>query len=82
MILVDIRVPALDDSYDFLLDENTPVDKVLMEIIEMIGKKQQSNEKLNADDFLLYNYKKGTQLKLADSLFESGIRDGDCLLLI
>ncbi len=82
MIMVDIRVPALDDSYDFLLDENTPVDKILMEVIEMISKKHHTNTKLDVDDFLLYDCKKAKQLERMSSLYEAGIKDGDCLLLV
>ena len=36
MILVDVRIPAVDATYDFMLDENTPVEQIKMEIIEMV----------------------------------------------
>ena len=30
MILVDVYVPAIDDHYDFQLDENETADKIIL----------------------------------------------------
>ena len=39
MILTDIYIPAVDASYDFMLDENVPTIQVMEELSEMISKK-------------------------------------------
>ena len=40
MILVDIYVPSIGNTYDFQLDEEVPVGNVIEEISEMIGQKE------------------------------------------
>ena len=52
MILVDVYVPSLDDTFDFMLDENTEIDKVILEISEMIKKKVNSKSEIIARDFI------------------------------
>ena len=38
MILVDVYVPAMDDNYDFMVDENVAVGQIVTEIGGMISK--------------------------------------------
>ena len=46
MILTDIYIPAVDASYDFMLDENVPAIQVMEEISEMISKKKSRSRSL------------------------------------
>ena len=39
MILVEVYVAALDERYDFELDENAEIRQVIGEICEMLSKK-------------------------------------------
>ena len=39
MILTDVYIPAVNENYDFMLDENVPALQVMEEISEMISKK-------------------------------------------
>ena len=36
MVIVDIFVPSLDKTYNFMLDESSKVELLMVEIIEMI----------------------------------------------
>lgn len=82
MILVDVYVPSLDDTYDFMLDENTEIDKVILEISEMIGKKVNSKTEKSASDFLLYWLDNKCILDRKRTLNNSGVIDGCKLMLI
>ena len=39
MILVDIYVPSMDETYDFQLDENAEIEKIILEVVGIISKK-------------------------------------------
>ena len=82
MIMVDIYMPAVDQSYDFLLDENAELNTVILEITEMIARKTKSDLTGSDEDFVLYYVDKKAPLPLAKTLYESGVRDGDRLILV
>lgn len=82
MILVDIYVPAVDDNYDFLLDEDANINALMTEITEMLAKKIGSSKFNGADEFVLYHADRETPLSEGKSLYESGVRDGDKLILV
>ena len=82
MILVDIYTPAVDQSYDFMLDENADLDAVILEVSEMIAKRTGSERPGNPGDFLLYSAVTKAPLSLGKTLYESGVRDGEKLILV
>lgn len=82
MILVDVYIPSVDDNFDFMLDEDTEIRKIIMEINEMISKKMKSHRIENVNDFLLYSMEQEQMLDKEQTLFESGIRDGSRLMLV
>lgn len=82
MILVDIYFPALDETYDFMLDENTEIEKVILELIEMISKKVHSGQVEHMEEFLLYHIESKKALEKHRTLYASGVRDGSRLMLV
>ncbi len=82
MILVDINVPAIDDQFDFLIDEDTEINQVIVEICSMLKKKNQSDTVGNMEEFALYDLKQRVQLNKSKTLSESNIVDGSDLLLV
>lgn len=82
MILVDVYIPSVDDNFDFMLDEDTEIRKIIMEINEMISKKMKSHRIDNVNDFLLYSMEQEQMLDKEQTLYESGIRDGSRLMLV
>ena len=82
MILVDIYIPAVDETYDFMLDENTEIEQIIFEISEMISKKMKSGHVENINEFLLYRISTKQMLERKKTLYTSGVRDGDRLMLV
>lgn len=82
MILTDIYIPAVDDSYDFLLDETVPVIQLMEEISEMISKKVREKKPEQITDFVLYSMDTDTLLEQGVSLHANGIHDGSRLILV
>ncbi|MBR0308417.1 MAG: EsaB/YukD family protein [Mogibacterium sp.] len=82
MILVDIYVPAVDQTFDFMLDENADLSAVLLEVTEMTAKKTGSERPSDPGAFALYDTDREQPLSEEKTLFESGIRDGDRLILV
>lgn len=82
MILVDVYVPSLDDTFDFMLDENTEIDKVILEISEMIKKKVNSKSEIIAREFMLCWLDNKCVLDRKRTLQNSGVIDGCKLMLI
>lgn len=82
MILVDIYIPSIDDSYDFSLDENVPIEQIIVEISEMISKKVKGKSPENRADFMMCSMDKNKILDRNQSLYEAGIRDGNRLMIV
>lgn len=82
MILTDIYIPAVDDNYDFMLDENVPVIQIMEEISEMIAKKVKEKKPGQISEFVLYSRDSDTILDLNLSLYANGIHDGSRLIFV
>jgi hypothetical protein len=82
MILVDVYIPSIDDTYDFMLDENISVDRIILEMTGIISKKMRNDVILDTENFFLYSMKEKKLLKKNLSLFNNGVRDGSQLMLV
>ena len=82
MILVDIYIPAVDETYDFMLDENVETEKIIDEITGMITKKMKSGSIGHASEFLLYSMVTEKMLDRRKSLQQNGVQDGTKLMLV
>ncbi|MDO4513556.1 MAG: EsaB/YukD family protein [Lachnospiraceae bacterium] len=82
MILVDITVPALDNTYDFRLDEDATVAEIMDEVVSMICQKEMSHLEGDEKDLLLCSQSGQVILDRAWTLRESGVRSGERLLLV
>lgn len=82
MILVDIKVPGVEQTYDFSLDENAPIALVMEEIVEMIGQKEHCTIAGNKEELLLCSYERQAVLPKKATLRECGIATGSRLLLV
>lgn len=82
MILVDVYVPSVDDKFDFALDENTLTEKVIDELSGIISKKMKNAGTNQRMEFDLYDAKRKVHINNNKTLFESGIKDGDRLILV
>ena len=82
MILVDVIVPSVEKNYDFNLDENAKIEMVLEEIAGMICQKEQCTIIGDKNQLLLCKFEGQVVLDKQMSLAQSGIINGDRLLLI
>lgn len=82
MVLVDVYIPSVDETYDFMLDETMETEKMILEIYEMVAKKMNSSTEEGSGGFLLYNMTDGKLMEKGRTLEESGIRDGFRLMLV
>ncbi|MCM1539161.1 MAG: glutamyl-tRNA amidotransferase [bacterium] len=82
MIVVDVAVPAIEQVYDFALDENTEISLVIEEIAGMISQKEHCVLCGNGEELLLCTYGAKAVLDRHITLKESGIVSGSRLLLV
>jgi hypothetical protein len=82
VILVDIYVPSVGNVYDFQLDENEKISTIIEEIGELISQKEHC--KLIGDISKLMLCSKDNKRILSGemSLYQSGIKTGNSLLLV
>ncbi|MBO5474621.1 MAG: EsaB/YukD family protein [Lachnospiraceae bacterium] len=82
MILVDIYVPSMGNSYDFQLDEEIPVHSLIEEISEMLGQKEHCQIEGDVRKLVLCS-RKDTKLLYEDyTLAECNVSNGDSLILV
>lgn len=82
MILADVWIPAIDDHYDFMLNENVTVEKIILEISEMVAKKMKSGKVGYVERFSLYSMDQKRMLKKDKTLYICRVTDGCRLLLV
>lgn len=82
MILVDVYIPAVDEVFDFELDEKSKIQYIMSEIIEMIAKQTKSTNPGKVEDFLLYDTSRAIVLRRNESLEAYGIETGSKLMLV
>lgn len=82
LILVEIYVPAVDEKYDFELDENVKIGKIIDELNEMLNKKMKSPVSESSEGFFLCTTERKDILSKDRTLYQSNVRDGHRLLLI
>lgn len=82
MILVDIYVPGVNQTYDFSLDENAQISLLLDEISGMICQKEQCVLDGSVRELLLVSREQGKILSPELSLSQYHIVQGDKLMLV
>lgn len=82
MILTDIYVPALNETYDFQLDETVPVCLLIDEIAQILQKKSGGTEETFSHPFVLCSFEQMCILDSSKTLQESGITNGGALLIV
>lgn len=82
MILVDIYIPSLDETFDFRIDETAKVTSVVQEISEMMCKKYKTELNEKSEKFFLCSAEQGTILDGESTLGENGIINGSRLYMV
>ena len=82
MILVDIYVPVLDETYDFHVNEHTEIGTIIEDAAEMICQKEQCPLKGDVEELTLWKSKSRQRLSRCDTLYEAGVTAGEQLFLV
>lgn len=82
MILIDIYVPVLDETYDFHVDEHTETGIIIEEAAEMICQKEQCMLRGDIQELTLWKQSTREKLNRGDTLYEAGVRAGEQLFLV
>lgn len=82
MIIVNIKVPALEKEHNFSVDENAPVSEVIEEVVELIAQKEGVQFSGNMNEVVLCSQEPGFQCARESSLNDYGIYGGAELILV
>lgn len=82
MILVEVYIPAADETFDFELDENVKIKQIVNELCGMLRKKISGSLSENSEEFILCSMDKKKILPEERTLTQCRIRDGSKLLLV
>lgn len=82
MILVDIYVASLGESFDFRVEETVKLTQVISEISEMLCVKYKTGLNRKLEDFMLCAVEDKKILDGNTTLWENNIRNGSKLLLV
>lgn len=82
MILIDIYVPALDQVYDFKVEESCTFAVIAEEICEMIQQKEQLQASRMEESMIFFDGRTKRMLPLDQTPWECHISDGCRLILV
>ena len=82
MIIVNIKVPALEREYNFSVDETVPVQDLIEEITELIVQKEGVQLSGSLDEMALCSLDFGFQCDRYSRLNDYGIGSGAELILV
>lgn len=82
MIIVNIKVPALEKEYNFSVDENARVEDLIEEIAELIVQKEGVQFSGNTDEMALCSQNPGFQCARGNCLNDYGVYGGAELILV
>ena len=82
MVLVDVYVPSVNQTYDFSLDELSRIETVMEEITAMICQKEQCELSGNSSELMLCSADQRRTLSRNLTLYEEGIVTGNKLILV
>lgn len=81
MVLVDVYIPAVEQTFDFRLEESCCPEVIIGEICEMVEQREQMLSD-GQERFLLFDASLRRMLPFDQTLSESGVTDGHLLILV
>lgn len=82
MVLVDVYIPAVDQNYNFSLNEDVKISAIIKEIVEMIAQKEQTCLKGEQEKLNLYSLHDKRILPKENTLLDCYIMTGSPLMLV
>jgi len=81
MIIIDVNVPVIGKSYDFSIDENTKIETITEDVVDLIIQSEGFTVDENVD-LRLFSPVDNRALPPDSTLGECGIDNADTLLLV
>lgn len=82
MIMVDVYVPAYDQTYDMEVDEGVLISLVIEEMVNVVCQKEKSKVNGRVDEFCLCASQRQTIFSPERCLRDYGITTGSALMLV
>lgn len=82
MIIVNVKVPALEKVYNFSLEEKVRIKDLIEEIVELIAQKECLQFGDDLEEMILCSVENGEQCDKNCSLSDYGIAGGAELILV
>ncbi|MDE6589029.1 MAG: EsaB/YukD family protein [Oscillospiraceae bacterium] len=82
MIIVDIRVPALEKVYNFSVEEMAKVSDLIEEVVELVCQKEHLAFNGNLEEMVLCSVEGGVQCDRNKCLNDYGVTGGSELILM
>ena len=82
MVIVDVRVPALEKTYNLSLEEKAKVGDLIEEILELILQKEHVGFRGDINSLVLASIDEGVQMRRDRTLADYGIHGGAELILV
>lgn len=82
MIIVDVRVPALEKVYNFSVEEKAKVSDLIEEVLELIVQKEHLAFSGDMEKLTLYCTDRAVQCGQSCCLADYGINGGSELVLV
>lgn len=82
MILVEVYIPSLDETFDFRIDETAKVVNVVQEISEMMCKKYKTELNRKSEEFFLCSAEQRVILNGDSTLEDNGVVNGCRLFMV
>ena len=82
MIIVNVRTPAIEDEYDFMIDEEIVMYEVQKEIIDMITRKNQCSLKGDRERVMMWELPAMRPIDLCLSAAENNLQTGSELMIV
>ena len=79
-ISITVKIPALDNTYDFIVPDNMSIRNAKNLMIRILSSEYGISDKSN--DVMLFDMNDNTALRLECSFAQLGISDGAKLLMI
>lgn len=81
MIIINVEIPIMGQSYDFQIDEKVPIFEVQGEIAEMICRRQQCRMDGLEYRLMLWDKKRSLMMRREGTALENGLETGSELLM-
>lgn len=82
MVILEIDVPIIQKTYDFMIDENTLVSSVIEEIAELICQKEGFSSERKASEFSLFSCTDEKMLQCDKTIAENSVKTGNKLIFV